>query len=147
MFIVLDQLPLNANGKVDRKRLPIPDFSSLGTSRGTRYDAPCTQMEDRVHDIWCEVLQTAGKNISTTTSFFTIGGHSLLLIELYYHYQSVFGFDNHMLTITPFLQQATITEHAKLLETIKFVDVESKVWQTLNIDEGNKSFLLTNEHI
>lgn len=88
MFIVLDQLPLNTNGKVDRKRLPIPDFFSLSTSTKTIYNAPRTEIEERVHDLWCQVLQTPGKKISITTSFFTIGGHSLLLIQLYHHYQS-----------------------------------------------------------
>ncbi|CAF5004571.1 unnamed protein product, partial [Rotaria sp. Silwood1] len=135
MFIVLNQLPLNANGKVDRKRLPVPDFSSLSTSTSNTYNAPHTEMEERVHNLWCEVLQTADKKISTTSGFFTIGGHSLLFIKLYHHYQSSFGFDSHTLSITPFLQQATIAEHAKLLETINFADVKSKAWPTLHISE------------
>ncbi|CAF1305048.1 unnamed protein product [Rotaria sordida] len=118
MFVVLDQLPLNANGKVERQRLPVPDFASLSTSTTISYGAPRTEMEKRVHDLWCKVLQSIDKKISTTAGFFTVGGHSLLFIQLYHHYQSVFGFDSQMLPITPFLQQATIAEHAKLLETI-----------------------------
>ncbi|CAF4223922.1 unnamed protein product, partial [Rotaria sp. Silwood2] len=54
MFVVLDHLPLNANGKVDRKHLPIPDFSSLSTSSSIIYQAPRTEMEERVHDLWCK---------------------------------------------------------------------------------------------
>ncbi|CAF4680112.1 unnamed protein product, partial [Rotaria sp. Silwood2] len=74
MFVVLDHLPLNANGKVDRKHLPIPDFSSLSTSSSIIYQAPRTEMEERVHDLWCKVFKTAGKKISTTAGFFNIGG-------------------------------------------------------------------------
>ncbi|CAF3262552.1 unnamed protein product [Rotaria sp. Silwood2] len=140
MFVVLDHLPLNANGKVDRKHLPIPDFSSLNISSTIGYETPLTEIEERVHHLWCEVLQTNDKKISTTTSFFTIGGHSLLIMQLYHHYQTSFGFDSRALPITPFLQQATIAEHAKLLETIKFADVKSKAWQTLHINEGKTFF-------
>ncbi|CAF4044383.1 unnamed protein product [Rotaria sp. Silwood2] len=140
MFIILEQLPLNANGKVDRKRLPIPDFSSLSVLTTSKYDAPRSEIEQRVHDVWCEVLQPANKKISTTAGFFTIGGHSLLLIQLYHQYQSLFGFDSQMLGITPFLQQTTISEHAKLLESIQFIAGKSKEWQTLHINEGAASF-------
>ncbi|CAF2876164.1 unnamed protein product [Rotaria sp. Silwood2] len=143
MFIILEQLPLNANGKVDRKRLPIPDFSSLSVLTTSKYDAPRSEIEQRVHDVWCEVLQPANKKISTTAGFFTIGGHSLLLIQLYHQYQSLFGFDSQMLGITPFLQQTTISEHAKLLESIQFIAGKSKEWQTLHINEGKESFSQT----
>ncbi|CAF3778106.1 unnamed protein product [Rotaria sp. Silwood1] len=140
MFVVLDQLPLTANGKVDRKRLPVPDFSSLSTLTSNTYNVPRTGMEEYVHDLWCRVLQIAGKKISTTIEFLTIGGHSLLFIQLYHHYQSIFGFDSQMLPITPFLQRATISEHAKLLEKIKFADIKPKVWQSLHINEGQEYF-------
>ncbi|CAF3326535.1 unnamed protein product, partial [Rotaria sp. Silwood2] len=134
-FIVLNRLPLNANGKVDRKRLPIPDFLASSVSTTSKFTLPKTEMEERVHDLWREVLKTGDKRISTVTGFFSAGGHSLLFIKLYHHYQSIFNFDSHMLSITPFLQQATIIEHAKLLESIKLMHVKPKEWHSLHITE------------
>src|ERR1700722_17566859 len=54
MFIWLQNVPLNANGKLDRKPLPLPDFSSLTTtsSRAT-IDMPRNKMEEEVHNLWC----------------------------------------------------------------------------------------------
>lgn len=141
-FIILDKFPLNANGKVNRKCLPVPDVSKMNTLTRADYEPPHTEMEARVHDLWCEVLQATDKKISTRTSFFSIGGHSLLFIQLYHHYQSTFHFDSNTLSITRFLQQGTIYEHAKLLETIQFADVKPKTWKSLHISEGKLYFFL-----
>ena len=75
--------------------------------------------------------------ISSTTSFFNVGGDSLLLIQLYRHYQLVFGFDNEALTIRSLFEHSTITGHAKLLQTVRSHNIESQQWKTLYIDEGN----------
>jgi hypothetical protein len=140
IFIVLEQLPLNANGKIDRKRLPSPNFSSLTLPSPGKSDAPHNQLEDRVHGVWCQVLHCDGQRISTTTSFFSIGGHSLLFIELYHRYQILFDFDTRILSIAPFLQQPTIVQHAKLLEKITANEMESTRWHTLHLIQGNAIF-------
>ena len=137
MFVILEKLPLNANGKVDRKLLPPPDLSLLTLSLASDSNVPVNQLEQNVHDLWSQVLQAKGKEISTTVSFFSIGGHSLLFIELYHRYQSLFGFDTRELSITPFLQQPTIVQHAQLLQTININDMKSNEWHTLHINEGN----------
>jgi hypothetical protein len=71
--------------------------------------------------------------IATTTSFFDIGGDSLLLIQLYRHYQSLFNFDSETLTIRSLFECNTIGEHAKLLETIMSSYMQSRQWYTLHI--------------
>ncbi|CAF1420631.1 unnamed protein product, partial [Adineta steineri] len=68
------------------------------------------------------------------------GGHSLLFIELYHHYQSVFNFDAHSLSIGLFLQQPTIRQHAQLLQTLPSNDTQPIRWQSLHINQG-KTFL------
>src|SRR5690606_32929506 len=50
-IVVLDSLPLNANGKVDRSRLPEPEFVSAGD-----YAAPEGEVEPVLANIWAEVL-------------------------------------------------------------------------------------------
>ncbi|CAF4267201.1 unnamed protein product, partial [Adineta steineri] len=86
IFIILDKLPLNPNGKVDRKQLPSPDFSLSTLLSADKSDTPLNPFEERIHTIWCQVLHSNQNHISRTTSFFSVGGHSLLLIQLYHHY-------------------------------------------------------------
>jgi hypothetical protein len=138
IFIVLEQLPLNANGKIDRKRLPSPGMSLLTLPSAIETDTPHNQLEERVHDVWCHVLHCDGQHISTTTSFFTIGGHSLLFIELYHRYQAIFDFDTREISIALFLQQPTIVQHAELLKTTLVNQMKSSQWHTLDINQGKK---------
>ncbi|UJR22118.1 hypothetical protein I4U23_025182 [Adineta vaga] len=140
MFIILDKLPLNANGKVDRKQLPLPNVSSLSMLSPDDSDVPHSELEQSVHDIWIRVLRSNEKQISTSTNFFSIGGHSLLFIELYHRYQSFFGFNSHEVSIGSFLQQPTIFQHAQLLCCIPMNDSESTQWHTLHIQQGIASF-------
>jgi len=73
--MVLDALPLNANGKVDRKALPAvvivePDL----------YEPPLAGMEQAMAAIWAEVLGL--ERVSRHANFFELGGHSLLALRL-----------------------------------------------------------------
>lgn len=73
-FMVLDSLPLNANGKVNRQELPRPDLQR--PKLGTRFSAPTTPMESVLAKIWSEAL---GINcIGIHDSFFELGGDSLI---------------------------------------------------------------------
>ena len=136
IFIILDKLPLNPNGKVDRKQLPSPNFSSLTLLSSDISDTPLNQFEGHILAIWCQVLHCNENRIARTTSFFSVGGHSLLFIQLYHRYQSVFNFDAHILSITPFLQQPTIFQHSQLLQTVLMNNSKLTQWHTLHIDEG-----------
>ncbi len=138
IFIVLEKLPLNTNGKIDRKCLPSPDLSSMTLSSARETNTPRNQLEEHVHDVWCQVLRCDGQQISTTKSFFTIGGHSLLFIELYHRYQSIFDFDTQEISIALFLQQPTIVQHAQLLQTTVVNQMKSTQWHTLYINQGKK---------
>ncbi|CAF4234114.1 unnamed protein product, partial [Adineta steineri] len=103
IFIILEKLPLSPNGKLDRKRLPLPDLSLLTLSSTlalkNRSNHPQNQLQKQIHDIWCEILRCIGQQISITANFFSIGGHSLLFIELYHRYQQLYDFDNRVLSI------------------------------------------------
>ncbi|CAF0798682.1 unnamed protein product [Adineta steineri] len=136
LFIILDKLPLNPNGKVDRKQLPSPDFSLSTLLSSDESDTPLNQFEERIHTIWCQVLHCNKNHISRNTSFFSVGGHSLRFIELYYRYQSLFNFDAHSLSIGLFLQQPTIRQHAQLLQTLPSNDTQTTRWQSLHINQG-----------
>ncbi|MBN1204929.1 MAG: amino acid adenylation domain-containing protein [Myxococcaceae bacterium] len=76
-LVPLEQLPLNANGKVDRKALPAPD--SGGGDTGS-YVAPRDEEERALAAIWAELLSV--ERVGATDDFFTLGGHSLLALRL-----------------------------------------------------------------
>lgn len=73
VFMVLDKLPLNANGKVDRKALPAPTRSGMGF--GKTFVEPATAAEKALAGIWETTLGATG--VGRHDNFFELGGHSL----------------------------------------------------------------------
>jgi tyrocidine synthetase III len=71
-FLVLEKLPMNPNGKVDRKALPEPDVTS-----GENYIPPRNEKESILTGIWEEVLGIQKKQIGIHDNFFLLGGDSL----------------------------------------------------------------------
>jgi amino acid adenylation domain-containing protein len=78
VFMLIEELPLTATGKVDRRRLPEPD--GVRPELAERYVAPATEVEETVAGIWAETLglERAGVN----DNFFDLGGNSLLLSQM-----------------------------------------------------------------
>ncbi|CAF1667671.1 unnamed protein product, partial [Adineta ricciae] len=144
VFTVLKQLPLNANGKVDRQLLPAPDFSSLlsSSTSDVNYDQtaePNTELEARIHSLWCELL--GHTRIPTTASIFSVGGHSLLLMQLYHRYKTTFDFDTQALNIAQLFKHATVVDHARLLApSINAEQCYREQWLPLCITQGPLSF-------
>lgn len=71
-FIRLERLPVNANGKVDRSRLPEPEAI---TTEG--YLEPRDTVERSLTDIWADILAIEPGIIGIDANFFQVGGHSL----------------------------------------------------------------------
>ncbi|WP_424323586.1 amino acid adenylation domain-containing protein [Gordonia sp. (in: high G+C Gram-positive bacteria)] len=71
---VIDEIPLNANGKLDRLALPEPELAA------DEYVAPTTQIERRVAEVFADVLDV--DRIGVTASFFEMGGNSLSATRL-----------------------------------------------------------------
>jgi amino acid adenylation domain-containing protein/non-ribosomal peptide synthase protein (TIGR01720 family) len=72
VFVVLDQLPLTSNGKLDRRALPAPDWSGI---TGPDHVAPRTDTERAVVEIWAQVLGV--ERIGVHDNFFELGGDSI----------------------------------------------------------------------
>ena len=77
-FVMLEQLPLTANGKVDRKALPAP--SLVRSEPGEQYTAPRTEAEAALCAIWAEVL--GAPRVGIHDNFFALGGDSILSIRV-----------------------------------------------------------------
>jgi len=74
---VLARMPLNANGKLDRKALPALD---IGQALAHAYQAPRTELEATLAQIWAEVLKV--ERVGVLDNFFELGGHSLLATQI-----------------------------------------------------------------
>lgn len=73
---VLEKLPLSVNGKLDRKALPVPEWSS-----SRPFEAPKGELAKALAQIWAEVLHRQPEQIGLNDNFFDLGGHSLAMVR------------------------------------------------------------------
>ena len=87
IFVRLDVLPLNPNGKVDRNALPAP--IPANTIRDDGFLGPRTLVEKRVMEIVAPLLGL--EHVSVEDNFFLVGGHSLLVTQIIARIRDTFG--------------------------------------------------------
>jgi amino acid adenylation domain-containing protein len=85
VFVILEAMPVTANGKLDRQNLPKPAAHNEPESEATNGSDP---LQRRVLKIWREVL---GRPVGLRDNFFESGGHSLLAAKLMYRIGQVVG--------------------------------------------------------
>jgi amino acid adenylation domain-containing protein/thioester reductase-like protein/non-ribosomal peptide synthase protein (TIGR01720 family) len=107
-FVVLEQMPLSANGKLDRKRLPAPD---IGKQHSKQNIVPRNKTETVLAEIWHEIL--GGEPVGMEDDFFELGGHSLLAAQLFFQVQKRLAITA---TFKDFLGAPTIAAQAQLLD-------------------------------
>ncbi|QFZ24669.1 non-ribosomal peptide synthase/polyketide synthase [Saccharothrix syringae] len=76
-FVPLDALPVSPNGKVDRARLPEPDFSGAG---GAEYVPPTGTVQEALAEVWADVLGVP--RVGAEDNFFSLGGDSILSMQV-----------------------------------------------------------------
>jgi acyl carrier protein len=104
-FVALDALPVNPNGKVDRRSLPEPANTRPDVS--TLYVAPRTPMEEELARIWGEVLCV--DRVGIHDNFFDLGGHSLAATRVVSRVIRSLGVDMRAQSL---LQAATVADMA-----------------------------------
>ena len=77
-FVVMDKLPLTANGKVDHHALPEPERSPTDTEKN--FVAPRNEVQRQIAEIWQDVLQV--DRVGVEDNFFDLGGDSILTIQI-----------------------------------------------------------------
>jgi amino acid adenylation domain-containing protein len=107
-FIFLDNMPLNANGKIDRNAMP---SEMLALEAGEATLPPQTGLEKTIASIWIKVLKL--EQVGLNQNFFEIGGHSLALINVHQELETALG---KKLSIITLFQHPTINSLAEFLE-------------------------------
>ncbi|WP_033442424.1 non-ribosomal peptide synthase/polyketide synthase [Saccharothrix sp. NRRL B-16314] len=77
LFVPVDALPISSNGKVDRARLPEPDFSAV---TGGEYVPPSGPVEEALAAVWANVLGVP--RVGVEDNFFSLGGDSILSMQV-----------------------------------------------------------------
>src|SRR5262249_23839316 len=112
MVVELKELPLTANGKLDRRALPKPENDvSLG------YETPVGEIETMLGQLWAEVLHV--DQVGRHDNFFKLGGHSLLTVRLLERMRQVgLQTDVRTLFVTPTLAElaAEVDKQSQLVE-------------------------------
>ncbi len=108
-FVFMDALPLNPNGKVDRKALPAPELTR--DEAEANYVAPRTPVEEFLAQKWAETLGV--QRVGVHDNFFELGGNSLLAAKLVNRLQEELGTSAHVRAL---FMAPTIAELAMYLD-------------------------------
>jgi acyl carrier protein len=107
------ELPLTANGKVDRAALSASSISKV-RSVGTPFVPPATPLEVSLANIWSEVLRI--ERIGITDNFFNLGGHSLLATQVVSRVRDRLGVN---LPLRSLFKAPTVAELAKEVRELR----------------------------
>ncbi|MEV5937092.1 amino acid adenylation domain-containing protein, partial [Streptomyces sp. NPDC052079] len=113
-IVVLDALPLTAHGKLDRRALPMPEYTAetyadAGASLVVR--APADPRVEILRSLYADVLGVP--EVGVDDDFFELGGHSLLAIRLVSRVRSAFGYE---LTIRQAFEARSVSKLLGLLD-------------------------------
>ncbi|MBD2093757.1 amino acid adenylation domain-containing protein [Trichocoleus sp. FACHB-591] len=125
-FVLLRSMPLNANGKIDRRALPTPEQERF--EAGTAIALPQTVVERQLADLWSKLLGM--QQVSIQDNFFELGGNSLLAAQLVAAIRESLQVK---LPVRCMFEQPTIAGLAQLIETIDQEGITS-LTQTLALE-------------
>ncbi|HET6975220.1 MAG TPA: amino acid adenylation domain-containing protein [Pyrinomonadaceae bacterium] len=108
-FVIMDELPLLPNGKIDRRALPAPD--AVRPELAGAFVAPRTRTEQSLADVWSDLLGLP--QVGIHDNFFDLGGHSLLSTQLTSRVRELFQIE---LPLREVFQQPTIAQLAIAIE-------------------------------
>lgn len=111
-FLLLDEIPLSGNGKVDRSALPSPWRATTPENRAL----PRTELERKLYEIWCDALGHDGFGVED--NFFDLGGDSLHAVRMVARFRLELGIEKAGDEVIDMLFQAsTVRELAVALST------------------------------
>jgi acyl carrier protein len=130
-YVVLDVLPLNVNGKIDRKALPVPDAAAAAVRE---YEAPASDAECELALIWQELLGI--EQVGRQDNFFELGGHSLMAVQLMGRVRAACQVD---LALTDLFDCPVLCRLAELITTLQLAQFLGDDLADMNDELGNLS--------
>ncbi|PZR91140.1 MAG: hypothetical protein DLM67_16785 [Candidatus Nephthysia bennettiae] len=129
-FVFLEELPLTANAKVDRRALPAPEPEAEAGSGLGEFEGPATELEQDLAGIWGQVLGL--QRVDRRADFFELGGHSLLATRLAARVREELGVE---LPLRSFFEARSLSAMAALVEVEAGLRPEPRVaaGQTLQL--------------
>ncbi|MBN3927585.1 non-ribosomal peptide synthetase [Nostoc sp. NMS4] len=134
-FVVLDTIPLTANGKVDRRALPAPDLSRQEPE--ATFVAPRNQVERQLTEIWEQILGV--QPIGVKDNFFELGGHSILAVKLFWQIEKTFSKN---LPLAILFQSGSVEALAKIICPEEDLTTNSALVNTLDQSKSSWSSLV-----
>jgi len=113
-FVMLDEFPLTANGKVDRSALPEPVLERTATPRDA--STPLTATEARLAEIWIAVLGV--ERIRVEDNFFELGGHSLMALRTMSRIREAFGIE---VPLRALFEGPTLGKLAQIIDGLQWI--------------------------
>lgn len=117
-WLWLERLPLNANGKLDRKALPELEIGQLHSQA---YQAPRNALETTLAAIWAEVLKV--EQVGVQDNFFELGGHSLLATQIASRVQKTLQRD---VPLRAMFECSTVAELAEYIEGLAANEISAE---------------------
>ena len=117
-WLWLDRLPLNANGKLDRKALPELEIGQLHSQD---YLAPRNELETTLAAIWAEVLKV--ERVGVQDNFFELGGHSLLATQIASRVQKTLQRD---VPLRAMFECSTVSQLAEYIEGLAANEISAE---------------------
>ncbi|HKD14047.1 MAG TPA: amino acid adenylation domain-containing protein [Candidatus Angelobacter sp.] len=117
-YVLLEQVPLTATGKVDLKALPAPDEEAMGLHR---YEMPEGEIETAVAGIWANVLKV--ERVGRRDNFFELGGRSLLAVQVAARVRQILDVE---LTIRDIFEHSTLSSLAEQIINLKLSTFRSE---------------------
>eukprot|EP00160_Parvularia_atlantis_P019990 Unigene8085_Nuclearia_a/m.24782 Unigene8085_Nuclearia_a/g.24782 ORF Unigene8085_Nuclearia_a/g.24782 Unigene8085_Nuclearia_a/m.24782 type:complete len:551 (+) Unigene8085_Nuclearia_a:2347-3999(+) len=112
-------MPLTPNGKIDKNKLPFPDTAVLRQRQGAKdqpsaSSKPRNQLETRLADIWCSVLNLP--SISINDNFFDLGGHSIVATRVIFQMRQALKVDLPLMLLFDHPTIASIAQAIKVFD-------------------------------
>ena len=117
-IVRLDSLPINSNGKLDRKALPTPDSDAFAHQD---YEEPQGESEITVARIWRELLHL--DRVGRNDNFFALGGHSLLAVQMIERFRRI----GIALTVRALFKTPTLGALVRSLDVHKACDAPANL--------------------
>jgi len=108
VLTMVNEIPLTPSGKVDRTRLPVPEFTLPADDEDIV--APSTPVQEVLETIWTDLLQI--KRAGLYDNFFALGGHSLLAAQVVARIRDVFSID---LPLRAIFENSTLIELSRVI--------------------------------